>query len=206
MQRINPIASPIVISAASGTGKTTLSRLLLANDKHLKLSISYTTRAPRGREEDGIDYHFVDHQAFQEMIDRNEFIEWAQVHGNRYGSSKTWTQNTLLTGKDVVFDIDVQGGNQIKKIFPHACLIFILPPSMEVLEERLRGRGTDAEEVIQRRLQAAKDEMRDGVETYDYIIVNDVLEKALFDMTCIIRTHRLSQVDRRAQFAELFKP
>jgi guanylate kinase len=194
---------PIVLSAASGTGKTTLSHLLLDSDKDLVLSVSYTTRAPRGAEEDGVDYHFVDAAAFQSMIGRGAFIEHALVHGNHYGSSKEWTADQLAKGRDVVFDIDVQGGRQIKAIFPEAVLVFILPPSMTELESRLRRRGTDADDVIARRLAAARTEIDAGLAGYDYLVVNERLEQALGDLTAVVRAHRIRTADRERIRAQL---
>ena len=189
---------PVVLSAASGTGKTTLSKMLLDADPRLVLSISYTTRAPRGSEENGVDYHFVDVGTFEEMLARDAFIEHALVHGNRYGSSKEWTRAQLDAGRDVLFDIDVQGGAQIKRLFPEALLIFILPPSMEELERRLRRRGTDADDVIARRLDAARQENRAGLEGYDFVVVNERVEQALGDLAAILRASRLQKVDRKA--------
>jgi guanylate kinase len=188
----------VVLSAASGTGKTTLSHLLLDSDKDLVLSISYTTRKPRGAEEDGVDYHFVDTAEFEAMIGRGAFIEHAVVHGNHYGSSKEWTAAQLAAGRDVVFDIDVQGGRQLKQIFPEAVLVFILPPSMAELEQRLRRRGTDSDEVIARRLAAARAEISAGLDGYDYLVVNERLEQALGDLAAIVRAHRIRALDRQA--------
>lgn len=187
---------PVVLSAASGTGKTTLAHMLLDTDPHLTLSISYTTRAARGEEENGRDYHFTEPGDFQQMIERGDFIEWAEVHGARYGSSAVWTRDTLNDGKDVLFDIDVQGGLQIRKLFPSACLIFLLPPSLDILEERLRGRGTDNEETVLRRMKAARQEIAEGIKTYDYVLTNDRLDRAIFDLTAIVRAHRLRARDR----------
>ncbi len=187
---------PVVLSAASGTGKTTLARMLLESDDNLTLSISTTTRAPRGEEQDGRDYHFVSTAEFDAMIGRDAFIEWAEVHGHRYGSSREWTDQTLNTGKDVMFDIDVQGGQQIRRLFPNACLIFLVPPSMEVLESRLRGRGTDDDATIDRRMLAARDEIRAGLASYDYVLTNATLERAIFDLLSIVRAHRLRALNR----------
>ena len=187
---------PVVLSAASGTGKTTISHLLLDGDPELQLSISFTTRAPRGAEEDGVDYHFVDEPPFRSMIERGAFIEWAQVHGNLYGSSREWTEATLAQGRDVLFDIDVQGGNQLKALFPDACLVFLLPPSMTELESRLRRRGTDSNDVIARRLDAARAEIEAGLATYEYAVTNERLDAALFDLTAIVRAHRIRTADR----------
>ena len=188
----------MVLSAASGTGKTTLSHLLLDSDNDLCLSVSYTTRAPRGSEEDGIDYHFVDVPTFEAMIARGAFIEHALVHGNHYGSSREWTEAQLAAGKDVLFDIDVQGGQQIKSIFGNAVLVFILPPSLAELEKRLRRRGTDADDVIERRLVAARAEIDAGLEGYEYLVVNERLEQALGDLAAIVRSHRIRAGDREA--------
>ena len=187
---------PVVLSAASGTGKTTLANLLLDADHKLALSISTTTRAPRGEERDGVDYDFVNDDRFDEMIARDAFIEWAEVHGHRYGSSAEATERELRAGRNLLFDIDVQGGNQLKARFPDACLIFILPPTMKVLEDRLRGRGTDADEVISQRLAAAQQEIASGLDTYDYVITNDTLDRAIADLLAIVRAHRLRSLDR----------
>ena len=130
-----------VVAAPSGAGKSSLVKALLELDSHLGVSVSHTTRAPRGQEQDGREYHFVDPAAFQAMIDRGEFFEWAEVHGNRYGTSRTGIEARLMAGEDVVLEIDFQGALQIKKIFPHAVLIFILPPSWQELEQRLQRRG-----------------------------------------------------------------
>jgi guanylate kinase len=189
-------AFPVVLSAPSGTGKTTLAHLLVDSMSNLQISVSYTTRHMRGHERNNEDYHFVEDAEFDAMIQRNAFLEWAIVHGHHYGSSVEWTQNKLDEHKDVLFDIDVQGGLQIKKRFPKAVLIFILPPSMEELESRLRGRGTEPEEKIQQRLQDARDEIRIGLDKYDYVINNEKLDRALFDLTAIVRTHRLLGFDR----------
>jgi guanylate kinase len=197
---------PIVVSAASGTGKTTLSHLLLEADKELQLSISFTTRAPRGEEREGVDYTFIDEPAFRRMIEREAFIEWAEVHGNLYGSSREWTEQTLAAGKDVLFDIDVQGGQQLKRIFPEAALVFVLPPSLEELEQRLRRRGTDADAVIQKRLTAARQEIARGLESYDFVITNQHLDRALFDLTAIVRAQRLRGLDRARMREKLLGP
>lgn len=187
---------PIVLSAPSGTGKTTLAHLLVNSMDKLCLSVSYTTRAIRGIEQDGISYHFIDKNKFQEMINNNEFIEHALVHGNLYGSSSTWTQEMLNFGKDVLFDIDVQGGLQIKKHYPDAVTIFVTPPSFIELENRLHLRGTDSKEDIEQRLKAARLEIMVGLEKYDYVINNEKLDRALFDLTAIIRAHHIMRIDR----------
>lgn len=187
---------PVVLSAASGTGKTTLAHMLLEMDQGLTLSISDTTRPVRGEEENGRDYHYRSEKEFRRMIDKGDFIEWAEVHGALYGSNAAWTENTMRSGKDVLFDIDVQGGNQIQDHFPEACLIFLLPPSMAVLEQRLRGRGTDDEATVQKRMNASRKEIEEGLRTYDYVLTNDRLDRAIFDLTSIVRAHRLRARDR----------
>lgn len=189
-------AFPVVLSAPSGTGKTTLAHLLVDSMSNLEVSVSYTTRPMRGHERNNVDYHFVDDAEFDAMIARHDFLEWAHVHDHRYGSSIEWTQKRLDEHRDVVFDIDVQGGLQIKKHFPESVLIYILPPSFEELENRLRGRETESEELIQKRLAAARHEIRVGLDSYDYVINNEKLDRALFDLTAIVRTHRLEGFDR----------
>ncbi len=195
-QKMARIAFPVVLSAPSGTGKTTLAHLLVNSVSNLQVSVSYTTRPIRGNEREGVEYHFVSEPEFNEKIEQNAFLEWANVHGKYYGSSMEMTEKALGEGKDVVFDIDVQGGLQIKRALPSSILIFILPPSLAVLEERLRGRGTESEELIQQRLSAARSEIEIGLSTYDYVINNEILDRALFDLTAIIRTHRLVGIDR----------
>lgn len=195
---------PIVLSAPSGTGKTTLAHLLVNSMDKLVLSISYTTRGIRGAEQDGVNYHFVDRPSFQHMINQGDFLEWALVHGNFYGSSAAWTSANLDHGKDVLFDIDVVGGMQIKKHYPDAVTIFITPPSFEELEKRLLRRGTESHEHIKQRLEAAKDEIMVGLKSYDYVINNEKLDRALFDLTSIIRAHHIMRIDREKIRMRLF--
>jgi guanylate kinase len=192
-----------VVAAPSGAGKTTLVRLLLASESAVQLSVSFTTRAPRPGEEDGRDYHFVDTAKFRAMIDRHDFLEWAEVHGNFYGTSQTWIAERLAAGADVLLEIDWQGAQQVRAQFPAAIGIFILPPSMEELTRRLTGRGTDSDEVISRRLAAAQAEMR-HVGEFDYVIINDQLEQALDDLRAVVRASRLSLATQRARHAALF--
>ncbi|MFO0596757.1 MAG: guanylate kinase [Myxococcaceae bacterium] len=180
----------LVLSAPSGAGKTTLARMLEQEFPGAEFSISYTTRAPRGAERNGQDYHFVDTLTFQQMIDRNEFVEWAEVHGNFYGSSKQVVAQSWRQGGIGVFDIDVQGGTSIKRKYPDSVTIFILPPSMTELERRLRARGTDADEVIRRRMLAARAESERGVQSYDYIVINDQLEVAFQQLRSIVIAER----------------
>jgi guanylate kinase len=186
----------IVISAPSGTGKTTLCHMLLKAFPDMEFSVSYTTRKPRSGEVNGKDYFFVDRKTFERMIEEGDFLEWAEVYGNLYGTSKSQVLKALKEGKDILLDIDTQGALQVKKNFPEAVLIFILPPSLKELERRLKKRGTDDEETIKKRLQIAREEIRKALE-YDYIVVNDILEVAFERLRSIItaekcRTDRLA--------------
>lgn len=179
----------LILSAPSGAGKTTLARRLQAAEPGAHFSVSYTTRAPRGKEQDGVDYCFVDEPAFRKMIEREELLEWAQVHGNLYGSHRS-TVEEAHAGRLVLFDIDVQGGNTIQRKLPEAVSVIILPPSMGELERRLRERKTDSEEVIRKRLDVARHEMEAGLASYDYVIVNGDLDRAFEDLSAIVRAER----------------
>lgn len=192
-----------IVAAPSGAGKTTLVRRLLAEDSAIRLSISYTTRAPRTGEENGREYHFVDVATFKKMIAQGDFLEWAEVHGNFYGTSKSWISSEMAAGRDVLLEIDWQGAQQVRQHFPQAIGVFILPPSLEVLAQRLRGRGTDAEEVIARRLAAAGEEMR-HVGEFDYVIINDDLEQALADLLAVSRATRLTFTQQQQRYTQLF--
>ncbi|GHU28600.1 guanylate kinase [Betaproteobacteria bacterium] len=192
-----------IVSAPSGAGKTTLVRLLLENDPRIGVSISHTTRAPRPGEENGREYHFIDVPAFQEKIRQEEFLEWARVHGNYYGTSKKWIEAEMASDRDVVLEIDWQGAQQVRQVFPLATGIFILPPSMAILEERLSGRGTDSAEVIARRIAAAQDEMR-HVDEFDYVIINSGLQQAVDDLQVIVQAARLHCENQRQRHASLF--
>lgn len=176
----------LVLSAPSGAGKTTLAHRLMKELPQVSFSVSYTTRAPRGKERDGIDYRFVDVRTFQDKIERGEFVEWAEVHGHFYGSSRTVIDEAATKKGVAIFDIDVQGGQTIKRKFPRAVTIFILPPSMAELERRLRSRNTDADEVISRRLLGARSEIERGITSYDYIIVNDDFERAFGQLKAVV--------------------
>ena len=180
----------VILSAPSGAGKTTLALMLRKQFPEAEISISYTTRPPRGAEVNGKDYHFVDPLTFKAMIDRNEFVEWAEVHGNFYGSSKGVIDQSYRPRGIAVFDIDVQGGSTIKRKYPDAVCIFILPPSMEELERRLRSRGTDTDDVIQRRLLAARAECEKGAQSYDYLVINDRLDEAFSQLRSIVIAER----------------
>ena len=192
-----------VVAAPSGAGKTTLVRLLLEHEADVHLSVSFTTRVPRAGERDGRDYRFVDAAAFREMIARQEFLEWAEVHGNLYGTSKKWITERLAAGDDVLLEIDWQGAQQVRSAFPRAIGIFILPPSREELTRRRTGRGTDSATVIARRRAAARSEMR-HVGEFDYVIINDSLEQAVDDVRAVVRASRLTLAAQRARHAGLF--
>jgi len=176
----------VVISAPSGTGKSTVCGRLRAAHDDIAVSVSYTTRAPRGSERDGVEYHFVDDVCFDQMIASDEFLEWAEVFGRRYGSGRADVERLRAEGKDVLFDIDVQGGAQIKKTVPDALLIFLLPPSMDELIRRLDLRGTESATQMRKRLRKTVWELRQS-EHYDYHVVNDDLDQALARVNSIRR-------------------
>jgi guanylate kinase len=201
---MNEIRQPgllLVVSSPSGAGKTTLCYKLRHDYPQVVFSVSYTTRPMRKSEEPGIDYHFVDDGVFNDMVARGEFAEWAEVHGHRYGTTVTAVKEALEGGKDVLFDIDYQGGRQIKARFGReAILVFVLPPSLEELERRLRTRATDAAEVIERRLKKAKEEL-EHYALYDYLIINDDIGKA-YECLRSIYFAAANRVDRNAGRAE----
>jgi guanylate kinase len=195
-----------IVSAPSGAGKTTLVKMLLERDSGIRLSVSTTTRAPRPGEADGREYHFVDAPAFLAMLERGEFLESAEVHGNRYGTSRAWIEAQMAAGQDILLEIDWQCAQQVRQLFPDSIGIFILPPSVEELERRLTGRGQDSADTIARRVAAALSEMR-HVNEFDYVIINNKLPEAIEDLQIVVRSVRLrtaSQLDRhRALFAFL---
>src|SRR5262245_55239653 len=181
-----------VVAAPSGAGKSSLIDALLKEDARLKLSVSYTTRAPRPGEVNGREYHFVDEPAFIAMLERGEFLESAQVHGNHYGTAQRVIQDTLQKGEDLVLEIDWQGAEQVRKLVPGCITVFILPPSINELETRMRTRGQDAEAVIQRQLASASDEISHAPE-FDYVIINKDFKNARKDLQAIVRVERLRQ-------------
>jgi guanylate kinase len=187
----------LVLSAPSGAGKTTLAHRFRATHPEAAFSVSATTRAPRGAERDGVDYHFVSPERFADLVAGGAFAEWAQVHGQRYGTLRATVEQSLAAGRIALFDIDVQGGSQIKAAWPReAATVFVLPPSEAELERRLRGRSTDTDEVIRRRLGVAHEEIARGISTYDYVLVNDVLEEAVARLEAIARYERTRRAGR----------
>jgi guanylate kinase len=192
-----------IVCGPSGVGKTSLSRELLESRERLTLSVSYTTRAPRDGEVDGVDYHFVDEETFEEMRDREQFAEWARVHGNFYGTPVSGILDAWKADQDVLFDIDYQGARQLEERFPEEARgVLVIPPSMAILEERLRGRATDAEDVIKRRLDAARHELAQ-FELYDYILENDDFDLALQQLTAIYDASTCLMPLNRARMMEL---
>lgn len=176
----------LVLSAPSGAGKTTLARRLMSDFPAAEFSISFTTRAPRGAEKTGIDYHFISPQDFRARIERDEMVENAEVHGHFYGSPQAVVDRAKANAGLAIFDIDVQGGAKIKAKYPDTVLVFVLPPSMPELERRLRDRKTDSEDTIQRRMLAAGSEVEKGLESYDYVIKNDDLDRAYEKLKSIV--------------------
>lgn len=197
------IGNLFVVAAPSGAGKSTLVNALLEADSAITLSISYTTRAPRPGETHGVEYHFIDLPDFERMRAKGEFIESAEVHGNWYGTSQTWIEAQLAHGADVLLEIDWQGAQQIKRRFPHAVGIFILPPSIEALEARLRARGQDAPPVIVRRLLSAGGEIAHARE-FDYVIINQEFAAALQQFSCIVSATRARFASQASRHADLF--
>ncbi len=192
-----------IVTAPSGAGKTTLVSGLLERDPLVRLSVSYTTRAPRTGEVNGQHYHFIDVQGFRALRDKGEFLEWAEVHSNYYGTSKAWLEAQIREGKDILLEIDWQGAQQVRKVFPKAVGVFILPPSVEELERRLRGRGTDSEDVISRRVLGARGEMRHVAE-FDYVIINENLPAAIEDLVAVVRASRLRYANQEARQPAFF--
>jgi guanylate kinase len=179
-----------IVTAASGTGKTSLMRALLESDNQLRKSVSYTTRPARPGEDNGKHYNFVSQQKFADLLKHGEFLEHAEVHGYSYGTSKSWIGRAMQDGHDILLEIDWQGAQQVRRIFPNAVGIFILPPSLASLEERLKARAQDSPQVIASRLKAARAEMS-HVNEFDYVIINDKFEQAVQELICIVRSNRL---------------
>ncbi len=192
-----------VVSAPSGAGKTSLCKRVVELYSDMRYSVSHTTRAPRGNERDGVDYHFVSEDSFLKMAENNEFIEWAVVHGNRYGTAEASIKKCEDEGIDVILDIDVQGARQIRQRLGRGVYIFILPPSPEELEKRLRGRGTDGEDVINKRLLNAREEINQ-ISNYDYVIINDQFNDAVERLRSIIIAERCNREAVLSQIKEVW--
>jgi guanylate kinase len=191
-----------IVSAPSGAGKTSLVKALLAADPGVRKSVSYTTRAPRPGEQDGRDYHFVTPEGFQDMVGRGALLECAQVHGHRYGTGQHWVERELRDGRDIVLEIDWQGAAQVRRLMPGTVSVFILPPSIEALEERLRGRGQDSPEIIARRVRAARDEIA-HVDEFDFVIINREFAVAARELHSIVIAQRLRYAQQAARHCEL---
>jgi guanylate kinase len=191
-----------VVAAPSGGGKTSLVNALLLREPGIRLSVSYTTRAPRPGEVDGVHYRFVDEPGFLARKDAGEFLEHAHVHGNWYATSGTWLASEVAAGRDVLLEIDWQGARQVRALLPAAVSIFILPPSLAALKERLENRGQDSPAVIARRLDAARDEMSHCGE-FDYVIINHQFAAAVDDLCAIVRASRLRVAQQLARHAAL---
>jgi guanylate kinase len=193
-----------VVAAPSGTGKSSLVKALMELDSHITPSISHTTRAPRGQEVDGREYHFVDNATFDRMVADGAFLEWAHVHNNRYGTSRAGIEAMIGQGTDVVLEIDYQGAIQIKQLFANAVLIFILPPSWQELRSRLQRRAEDSAETIELRLRNAAQEVAQ-VKAFDFVIINDSFDRALFDLKAIAHAQRLKFAAQQRARAETFR-
>jgi guanylate kinase len=193
-----------VVAAPSGTGKSSLVKALLEVDSHMELSVSHTTRAPRGQEVHGREYYFVSNEEFDRMVTQNAFVEWAHVHSNRYGTSRKAIEDKIAAGADIVLEIDYQGATQIKEQFPNAVLIFILPPSWPELRARLMRRAEDSEDVIELRMKNAAEEVA-HVSKFDFVIINELFERALFDLKAIAHAQRLKVAAQRRARADTFR-
>ena len=180
-----------IIAAPSGAGKTSLVKAMVESTPHVRVSVSHTTRTIRPGEKDGVNYHFVEKSEFHDLLSKGEFLEHAEVFGNFYGTSEAWVRKQLETGEDVILEIDWQGAQQVRRLMPEAVSIFILPPSLEALRERLIGRGTDDMDIIDRRMNQAVSEMSHYGE-FDYLVINDEFDLALRDLQTIIRSRRLA--------------
>ena len=191
-----------IISAPSGAGKSSLVKALLERDPAIRLSISYTTRAPRPGEVDGVHYHFVSQEEFQERLGRSEFLESAEVYGNYYGTSQPWIEAERAAGRDILLEIDWQGAAQVRRLVPDVVSVFILPPSIEELRRRLQGRNSDGETVIARRMGAAREDISHCL-AFDYLVVNDRFDDAVDDLVAIVRAQRLGIRAQERRLADL---
>lgn len=198
---MSPTSILFVVSAPSGAGKTSLLRELVGSDPHLRVSVSHTTRPMRPGEVEGVDYHFVDRDEFQRIADAGGFVEQAEVFGNFYGTAEATVRESLAGDGDLVLEIDWQGARQVRRRFTDCVSVFIVPPSLETLQERLSGRGQDDPAVISRRMRDARNELSHYPE-YDYLVVNDVFEQALSQLRAIIAAERLRLVRQAARYQE----
>ena len=194
----------LILAACSGTGKSTLTKALLSSAPNLRLSVSHTTRAPRVAEVDGEHYHFISKELFLEMIQQNAFVEWAEYAGNFYGTSHAEIQDKTNQGLDLLFDVEVKGAGNLKQAYPEAVSCFVLPPSWQTLEERLRNRGTETEESIQKRLSTGKKELL-LASTFDYMIVNDTVERAVEDLNVVYLSAKLKTSAQHAKLDAILK-
>ncbi len=192
----------IIVSAPSGAGKTSLVAALVTDDDSLCVSVSHTTRPKRPKEEDGVNYHFTDEQTFLNMLQDGDFLESAEVYGHHYGTSQKWVNEQLEKGQDVVLEIDWQGAAQVRNLYPESCYIFILPPSLETLTERLRHRAQDDEAIIAKRMEEARTVLQHVCEA-DYMVVNDEFDTALADISAILRAQGLTVAAQQFSLAEL---
>jgi guanylate kinase len=193
-----------IVSAPSGAGKTSLVKALLDAQPRVRVSVSHTTRPMRPGEVDGVNYHFVEREAFLETLGRDEFLEHAEVFGNLYGTSQRWVEQTLADGYDLILEIDWQGAQQVRRLMPQAKSIFILPPTQEALRQRLTNRGQDSDEVIDKRMREAVSEMTHYVE-YDYLVINDDFAHALVDLQAIFRANQLLAEPQQQRFSHLLQ-
>lgn len=193
-----------IISAPSGAGKTSLVKALLAQDEQIRVSVSHTTRAMRPGEEDGVHYNFVSREAFDSLIAAGNFLEYAEVFTNKYGTSRIWVEEQLAQGTDVILEIDWQGAQQVRKLMPNAVSVFILPPSKEELRRRLTGRGQDSDEVIDHRMSEAVSEMVHYPE-FDYVIINDDFDQALVQLQAVFTANRLTLANQQQRYHGLLE-
>ena len=193
-----------ILSAPSGAGKTSLVKALIDAEPSVRVSVSHTTRAMRPGEVDGVNYHFTSRESFQQMLERNEFLEHAEVFDNLYGTSQRWLEKTLAEGHDLILEIDWQGAQQVRRLMPAAKSIFILPPTQQALRQRLTNRGQDSDEIIERRMREAVSEMTHYVE-YDYLVINDDFNTALDDLKAIFRANQLLQAAQQPRHLPLLE-
>ncbi|MFJ4052060.1 guanylate kinase [Pseudomonas sp. NPDC089743] len=193
-----------IVSAPSGAGKTSLVNALIKEDERISVSVSHTTRGKRPGEEHGVNYHFVSHDEFKALIDKNDFLEHAEVFGNFYGTSRSTLQQVLDRGDDLILEIDWQGARQVRELMPEARSIFILPPNLEALRQRLDGRGQDSDEIIAGRMKEAVSEMQ-HYDEYEYVIINDDFDAALEELKAVFRSNRLLLNKQQARHGALLK-